>query len=57
MTVNALAPLFAASLARRTRVSTSPTRSTRCASAAAGNSPAFGTRHASSNLTATRVRS
>jgi hypothetical protein len=57
ITVNALVPLFAASLAKRTRVSTSPARFTRAASAATGNNPALGTRHASSNLTATRVRS
>jgi hypothetical protein len=57
ITVNAFVPLFAPCRANRSRASTSPARSTRWASAAAGNSPAFGIRFDSSKRTETRLRS
>jgi hypothetical protein len=57
ITVSALVPLFAPWRRTVNRRSTSPASPTRCASTAAGNSPADGTRFGSSNLTDTRVRS
>jgi uncharacterized membrane protein len=53
ITVSAFPPLFAPCGARRSRSSTSRARSKRCASTAAGSSPAFGTRFVSSKLVET----
>ena len=56
-TVSAFAPLFAPSAASRSRWSTRSPSPTRCANAAAGTSPAFGTRFVSVKLTDTRLKS
>ena len=57
ITVNALAPLLAPWTASRSRSSMTSARPIRCASAAAGSSPAFGTRFFSVKLTETRLKS
>ena len=57
ITVNAFAPLFAPCRASWSRWSTSSPRPIRCASTAAGSSPAFGTRFVSVKLTETRLKS
>ena len=57
ITVNAFAPLFAPCCASCSRSSISSARPIRCASAAAGSSPAFGTRFVSVKLTDTRLKS
>jgi len=57
ITVEAFAPLFAPWTASRSRWSTNSPRPIRCANAAAGRSPAFGTRFFSVKLTETRDKS
>jgi hypothetical protein len=57
ITVNAFAPLFAPCSPKCSRSFTSRDRPMRCASTAAGKSPAHGTRFASSKLTDTRLKS
>jgi hypothetical protein len=57
ITVSAFAPLFAPCSGSCSRSSTSPARSIRCASTAAGSSPAFGTRFVSSKVVEIRLRS
>jgi hypothetical protein len=57
ITVSALVPPFAPWRCKVTRRSMSSASPTHCASTAAGNSPAHGTRFGSSNLTDTRARS
>lgn len=55
--LSAFEPQFAPCRAKCSRSSTSPDRSIRCASTAAGSSPAFGTILVSSKLTDTRLSS
>jgi len=57
ITVNAYDPLLAPCCASRSRSSISSLSPIRCANAAAGSSPAFGTRFASVKLTDTRLKS
>jgi hypothetical protein len=57
ITVSALDPLLAPCSANSTRWSIAAVKPSRCANTAAGNSPADGTRFASSKLTDTRDRS
>ena len=57
ITVSAFEPLFAPSPANRSRWSTRSPSPTRWANAAAGSSPAFGTRFFSVKLTETRDKS
>ncbi|MFZ2016398.1 MAG: hypothetical protein WAV00_21475 [Nocardioides sp.] len=57
ITVNAFAPLFAPCWASPSRWSISSPSPIRCASTAAGSSPAFGTRFFSVKLTETRLKS
>jgi hypothetical protein len=57
ITVNAFAPLLAPCSTSRSRLSTTSASPIRCASAAAGRSPAFGTRFFSVKLTETRLKS
>jgi len=57
ITVSAFAPLLAPCLASFNRRSISPASSSRCASPAAGSSPALGTRFVAPKDTKTRPRS
>ena len=57
ITVSAFAPLFAPARPTGAAESTSSPRPIRCANAAAGSSPAFGTRFVSLKLTETRLKS